>query len=1225
MFKIDRDYIKENSSGYAFDRGMEYHFGNRVRAIQYNPQKGVFTAAVYDLKERNISVAFDRDGRVVKSQCSCRLPGSSPNSFCEHIVAVLLLIEKRDGEGFFSQLKDREKARVFFELFSYPQTGTADGGAGAERARLETAFFMPDTKWKDNAERRARYGQFPHEYGSRFYFRLCAGKSGYPIKKLSGFVEALAKNRAAGINKKFTFEPSKFVFSGIDAEIRDFLLEMLDFTVNASPRGVLLGSGNADMFTERFLILSDMQFRRFIKIFADNNASIYTGAGAFANPARIIDAGIPLDFKLERDGDAFLLISENENDMRPLTAEGDVVFYKNDIYRLPKEQAGIIYPFLNMLDSYKDNSIRFVSEDRSRFVSEALPVIDRIGSLTIDDDVSSLIERNPITVDIYLDREDGAVSADVRFRYGETEFNPFAATPKSKAGNPDGRIIVRDVARENSVLDIFAEADFKVKNGKINLYDDDSVFDFIYDILPQLQKFGDVYYSEEFRRISLRRGIGFRANLTLKDSGGGLLDMLMFEFDTDLIDRDELIQIIESVRAKKRYYKLRDGSLLNIGERETLDVMRLFDFLEAGDEDIVSGRMALPRYRALYLDYYLRNSELMNIGRDRIFREFISSLSDPAECDYTEPESVSHVLRDYQRTGFKWLKALSSYSLGGILADDMGLGKTLEVLVLLLSAKEGLTSPPAASAESAAAAVLPSLIVAPTSLIYNWCAEIEKFTPGLRYATIYGGKAERLRLIASIPGNDVVITSYPLIRRDYDEYKKISFRYIVLDEAQYIKNPNSQNAFSVKCLNARSRFALTGTPIENSLLDLWSIFDFVLPGYLRGARAFSEKYSAAAAGETPDIARRVTGGVDGADTIDENGAADGIVNGVDSADENFGVAEANVAAGGAVNGVETADENGAAAGVDSAEQNNAPDGSLGGVTEGGVTEGGVTAGGVAANSGAEQADVNYLLKELSGQIKPFILRRLKSDVLRELPDKIDTRMYAQMTEEQKKLYMAFLVKIKEELESEISENGFEKSQFVILAALTRLRQICCHPALFVEGYEDDSGKFMLLQEIIREAAGGGHRILLFSQFTEMLSIIRKWVEKEGFSYHYIDGHIKAPDRHRMIGEFNAGAGDMFLLSLKAGGAGINLTGADTVIHYDPWWNPAVEDQATDRAYRIGQQKTVQVIKLLTAGSIEEKIYAIQERKKHLIDAVIRPGETFLSKLSKTDLDEILSI
>ncbi|MCL2059221.1 MAG: DEAD/DEAH box helicase [Oscillospiraceae bacterium] len=1217
MFKLGRAYIQEHCSGFSFDRGLEYHFGNRVRSIQFNPGKGLFTAAVHDFKERNVSVSFDAEGMLAGAQCSCRLPGKQTNAFCEHIVAVLLLIEQRDGEGFFSQLKDREKARRMFELFSYPQGAAQDGAPPRQKeaARLEAVYMLAALPRSAAST----------EWGPRFIFRLKFGASTYIVKNIGRFAVALSKKRVFDFSKKFSFDPARHIFEGFDSLICNFLLEILDASSGGPQHGALFNTANPDVFVDKYLCLTDRQFCRLIDIYTEHGLPLPVYKGATICEMPVLDTGVPLSFLLERDGDDFVLNVDAGRDMLLLTGAGDVLYRQDAIYRLPEAQAAIMRPFLNLLDSYSGNDFRFISEDRSRFVSEVLPMIDRIGALTIDEGVSSILEKNALAVDIYLDREEGAISADVRYRYGDTEINPFAAAPKTKGDKPDGRIIVRDVARENEILDIFAEADFKVKNGKINLYDDDSIFNFITEILPKLQNYAGVYYSQDFRNMTVKRSIGFRASLSLRDGGGGFSELLAFSFDTDSIDRDELIEIMRSIREKKRYYKLKDGSLLNIGDRETLDVAHLLDFLDAKDEDVINGLIAMPRYRALYLDSFLRNSELRNITRDRILREFISALSEPAESEYAPPGSVGPVLREYQRTGFKWLKALAAYSLGGVLADDMGLGKTLQVLVLLLSAKEereGAGVGGSAPSLIVAPGATTSLIVAPTSLIYNWCAEIRKFTPELSYIAIYGGKAERAKLIESIPGHDVVITSYPLIRRDYDEYRKMAFRYLILDEAQYIKNPNSQNALSVKCLQARSRFALTGTPIENRLLDLWSIFDFVLPGYLRTAKDFSERYAngAPAGAETGDASSHNYDGDDDSGNNGTNGnkwkSGDNDNNGNNGESNDNGNSSNN-----GENGINNINGNNGDYGENGDNAENGDSGESGNSDSGG-DEAAFSFMGITGDS---QPARNSSLVELSGQIKPFILRRLKADVLHELPDKIDSRMYAQMTDGQKKLYLAYHEKIRIQLEHEISANGFEKSHFAILAALTRLRQICCHPALFVEGYEEDSGKLLLLQELVREAIGGGHRILLFSQFTEMLAIIRAWADAENITYHYIDGHIKANDRHRMIDEFNGGAGEMFLLSLKAGGAGINLTGADTVIHYDPWWNPAVEDQATDRAYRIGQQKTVQVIKLLTAGSIEEKIAGIQERKKQLIDAVIQPGETFLTKLSKADLDEILSL
>ncbi len=358
-----------------------------------------------------------------------------------------------------------------------------------------------------------------------------------------------------------------------------------------------------------------------------------------------------------------------------------------------------------------------------------------------------------------------------------------------------------------------------------------------------------------------------------------------------------------------------------------------------------------------------------------------------------------------------------------------------------------------------------------------------------------------------------------MLRRDIDLYKDIKFQYCFLDEAQHIKNPNTLNAKTAKQINSGMNFALTGTPIENSITELWSIFDFVMPGYLLSHSKFLKKF------ETP------------------------------------------------------------------------------------ITK---------------YSDQNAL-NELGRHIRPFILRRLKKDVLKDLPEKIETKIVCEMTEEQKKIYLAYLKKAKAEVAIELQTHGFEKSQIKILSLLTRLRQICCHPSLFIENYNGESGKIQVLEEIMTDAFDSGHRILLFSQFTSMLEIIKQFLERKGIEYFYLDGTTKSEDRVEMVKSFNQGTGKLFLISLKAGGTGLNLTGADMVIHFDPWWNPAVEDQASDRAHRIGQKNVVQVMKLITQGTIEDKIFELQQKKKEMIDSVIQPGETLLSKMSESEILELFEL
>ena len=441
---------------------------------------------------------------------------------------------------------------------------------------------------------------------------------------------------------------------------------------------------------------------------------------------------------------------------------------------------------------------------------------------------------------------------------------------------------------------------------------------------------------------------------------------------------------------------------------------------------------------------------------------------------------------------------LAENSLGGILADDMGLGKTLQSIVYIVSKiKQGRRF----------------MIICPTSLVYNWLDEFENFAPQIRAIVIAGTPTERQELIEHSENIPVFITSYPLIRRDILQYQQIEFDTVFIDEAQFIKNAASLNAQSVKLLKAKHRFALTGTPIENSLSELWSIFDFIMPNYLMSHTKFMKRYERLILKE----------------------------------------------------------------------------------------------------------DINAL-EELNRRVHPFVLRRMKKDVLKELPQKIEEKILTEMTEEQKKIYLSYIENIRSNLDLE--HTPVEKNQMKILAALTRLRQICCHPATFLNNYYGSSGKMDLLFELLDKAIVNQHRILLFSQFTSMLGIIAKELEKKKIAYFYIEGATAMEERSEYVRRFNAGEGHIFLISLKAGGTGLNLTGADMVIHYDPWWNPAVEEQATDRAYRIGQGKNVYVIKLLTKGTIEEKIYKLQKKKQELSNSVIQAKEIFINMLSREELEEI---
>ena len=414
-----------------------------------------------------------------------------------------------------------------------------------------------------------------------------------------------------------------------------------------------------------------------------------------------------------------------------------------------------------------------------------------------------------------------------------------------------------------------------------------------------------------------------------------------------------------------------------------------------------------------------------------------------------------------------------------------------------------------------------SLVVCPSSLTLNWENEATKFAKNLKTMVIRGTYTERKRKIEEMQDYDLVITSYDLLKRDKEIYKEknYEFRYIIADEAQYLKNSNTQNAKSVKKLKAITRYALTGTPIENSLSELWSIFDFIMPGYLFNYKKFKTMY------EVPIVK-------------DQN---------------------------------------------------------------------------------------EQVMSKLKMLIEPFILRRNKKEVLKELPEKTLTVLYNEMDEEQQKLYLSYLMQAKQEIVQNIDINGFEKSQMQILAALTRLRQICCHPSLFIQDYKEQSSKLEQCMEVIEDAVNSGHKILLFSGYTSMFEIIEKRLKRKSIKYFKLTGSTKVDERIKLVNEFNENPEiKIFLISLKAGGTGLNLTGADMVIHYDPWWNLSTENQATDRAYRIGQKNNVQVYKLITKNSIEEKIYDLQQKKAELVDNMLSTKTSFINKLSREDIMKLFA-
>ena len=701
----------------------------------------------------------------------------------------------------------------------------------------------------------------------------------------------------------------------------------------------------------------------------------------------------------------------------------------------------------------------------------------------------------------YLDAEGGDFVCRPVVRYGNQEYSPVEAVRCIENGQ-DLMEPFRSLAEEAGIA-LEVKRWFPVEVPQKEEFscggDEEVMYQVAENGVAALASLGEVLCTDRFRGCHVVRRVQTAVGVSVSS---GMLDL---KIDTGDIPPEELVDLLHSYRQKKKYHRLKNGTFVRMEESSVGMLEEMAAALRLTPKEMIRGNMHLPVYRALYLDRLLEEHEDVYSKRDSHFKQIVKSFKTIKDADFEEPESLSATMRQYQKNGYRWLRTLESWNFGGILADDMGLGKTLQMIAVLLAAKlEGKTGT--------------SLIVTPASLVFNWGEEFKKFAPELKVTLAAGTQAERQKRLEESVHSDVLITSYDLLKRDAALYEGREFLYQVLDEAQYIKNHTTAAAKAVKVIKSRFRFALTGTPIENRLSELWSIFDYLMPGFLYGYDTFRREF------EIP----------------------------------------------------------------------------------------------VVKNNDQEA------MERLQRMVGPFILRRLKQDVLRDLPEKTEEVRYVQMTGKQRKLYDGQAIHLRSLLDHQ-SEEEFNNSRFQVLTELTRLRQICCDPALCFEDYGDETAKTDACMELVQSAVDGGHRLLVFSQFTSMLDILSSRLDGEHVEHFMITGSTPKEKRLQLVNAVNGGAVPVFLISLKAGGVGLNLTGADMVVHYDPWWNLAAQNQATDRAHRIGQQKNVTVYKLITKDSIEEKVLELQETKRELADRIIGQGTEQAAPMTREDMLRLLEI
>ena len=578
--------------------------------------------------------------------------------------------------------------------------------------------------------------------------------------------------------------------------------------------------------------------------------------------------------------------------------------------------------------------------------------------------------------------------------------------------------------------------------------------------------------------------ITINPNITLdiSQSRNGYMGM---KLDIEGVDSNEYREIFSSYKNNNRLYRMKNGAYLDLKDKDIEQAFKLIDILNIYND---FDNMKIPNNKAIYLEKLIEEEDLSFVNGSKYVSNVVKKFDKVKSKNYEVPKDLNATLRDYQVSGFEFFKTLSDYQFGGILADEMGLGKTIQTIAFLLSNKDKK-----------------SIVITPTALIYNWKNELEKFAPTLKVGLLHAAKSEREKILDNIDNYDVILTTYTTYKNDIDKYKNINFDYCIIDEAQNIKNPDAIITKAIKNVNAKVKFALTGTPIENNLMELWSIFDFIMPGYLYNKSKFKSIFV-----------------------------------------------------------------------------NN---------------------------------DKNII--ELKNLIKPFILRRTKKEVITELPDKIEQKIIIDLEKEHKRAYKGYVNLITRKIKENNQDN------ITVFSYLTKLRQLCLSPELMVKNYQGKNSKLDVLINIINDSSD--ENILVFSQFTKVLEVIGKRLNEENISYSYLDGKTSAKDRVKLVEEFNTNNNKVFLISLKAGGTGLNLTSANIVVHFDPWWNPAVEDQASDRAHRIGQKNVVNVIKLIAKGTAEERVINLQETKKELIEDVINGNLDNSSTLKNLSKDDIIDL
>ncbi|WP_044337192.1 DEAD/DEAH box helicase [Rossellomorea aquimaris] len=1053
MKAIHQKLIKDRCGTVSFKRGEGYYRSNKVKILEFF--SNYCEATVKGEEDFHVTVSGRRNGEI-HATCSCPKLASFDKD-CQHIAAVLLAIHNDQRRG---DAQVREVTEEFFTLFQdEPIRSTGQQRHFENRSVLQCEILIKPVTLKTGEA----------------IIGIELTIHSIKVQQVREFLQTIKEGVPFHLSDSFLFNQQVHCFEiGTDAVIQQLIKEVQGEAIYSL----------TDVNKGEQLLIPPSSWEMLLPLLIKASGVKVEQGHHTVEGIKLMSVPLPLNFQFEQ--------SENGSYRLHITGLKDIIvldeyhaaFHEGALTQLDIRDCRRLSELKRLLTNSGTDWIPIPQPQIGVFLEKVAIGLKKLGKVTIPDGISRRLERAPLVAKLYLDRVKNRLLAGLEFHYEHVVIHPL-----ENREPPSGSLLIREVDKEDTILELMEEFSFGKTEGGYFLQNEDLEYEFLTYGVEKIKGLVQIYATTAVRSRVFKGYNGPKIRVKVMKER---MNWLEFKFEMDGIPDRQIMEILEALEEKRKYYRMRNGSLLSLESNEFQDIQRFLHTSQAEKNDLIKG-LELPLHQSIQLLDSVEVTHTFKLGES--YKEFLQHIMNPGSMEFSVPPSLHTLLRDYQINGYQWMKTLAFYGLGGILADDMGLGKTVQSITFIVSELEEIRTQK-----------LPALIVCPSSLMYNWQSEITKFAPELEAVIMDGNKTERMKKQNALKDVDVIIISYPLLRSDIKWYEHQKFHTVFYDEAQAFKNPITQTARSVKKIEANHRFALTGTPVENSLEELWSIFHVVFPGLFRGLKDYS----------------RLT------------------------------------------------------------------------------------------------------KKDIAKRIRPFVLRRMKENVLSELPVKQEIMESAELLPSQKELYAAYLAKLRHDTLKHLDKNTLRKNRIKILAGITRLRQICCHPGLFVEGYQGTSAKFIQLMEILEESRLSGRRVLIFSQFTKMLEFIGRELSAKGQTFFYLNGATPSEERVGMCNRFNEGESDLFLISLKAGGTGLNLTSADTVILYDTWWNPAVEEQAADRAHRMGQKNEVQVIKLIARGTIEEKMNELQEKKRHLIQEVIDPEDKIVSSMTEDELREILS-